>query len=127
MLRGPQFEGLHPLAHVAVGETQQVPVEALHDTWMHEYGVNGRDIEAGYRQRHEDIKTYGDAPHPNDSPEAMHALTEDVRRNGVQTPLRVTRHPQQRGPVHYAVADGTHRYLAAVRAGRSHVPITMSW
>lgn len=46
-------------------------------------------------------------------------LTQSVREHGVHTPLKAMMNDKGKPEI----IDGTHRYLAARRAGASHVPV----
>jgi hypothetical protein len=109
-----QFNDVYEMGH---GQSGMVPVHALHEAMSAEYLVRGADLEDAF---HVDR-----APHHTE--ESMHALTEDVREHGVQRPINLEREFSRfrPDPEHW-IADGSHRLLAATRAGQTHVPVKMN-
>jgi hypothetical protein len=104
---GPQFNDLYEMKS---GQTGYVPLHALHDEISAEYDVPARELE----------HAFVNDPPPHHTPESLGKLTEDVRKNGVRTPLYITREYGE-----HTIADGSHRYLASVRTGQTHVPVTL--
>jgi hypothetical protein len=109
-----QFNDVYEMKHNDVG---MVPVHALHDVLSAEYLVPAQDIPKAFKVD----------PSPAHTQETVDALTEDVRKHGVQQPLNVDREFNQfKGPdPEHWLRDGSHRYMAAVRSGQTHVPVRM--
>lgn len=107
-----QFNDVYEMKH---GDVGMVPTHALHDATSAEFLVPGREIP----------KVFDDLAEPKEVQET-HALTEDVRENGIREPIMIGREfPSHREDPEHWIQDGNHRYLAALRTGQTHVPVRM--
>lgn len=94
-----------------------IDVEHLSHFRSGEFGVPVGDLETGWENRQK-----GGSDTEKDSPAVQDALTEDVRKRGVVKPVKLQKVIHPDGTAEDVLADGSHRVLAAQRAGVKKVP-----
>lgn len=104
-------------------EVRHVPTHLLHSAYSSEYDAPAHQMA---QARDERISTYG-IEHPGDQPGRQEALEKSVATHGVKEPLVLGYTPPSEylpgGDGEWGITDGSHRLLAAMRTGQTHVPV----
>jgi len=102
----------------------QFPIEAIHDMYSSDFDSKMTSVGPMLRSEYAGhLRGEGGDVHPQDiehgGPDKYVAhLAKDIAANGMQKPIKI-----RNGNV---LTDGNHRYLAAVKAGLTHVPVEHS-
>ena len=101
----------------------QFPIEQIHNMYSGDFHSPMRSVRAEMR---DEYKSYlrdpegGYDPHPKDIEHGgpdnyVSHLAKDIKQHGVREPITIRNEN--------VVAQGHHRYLAAVEAGLTHIPV----
>lgn len=110
-------------AHDHLSEVQFLPLREVAGMKSADYGGRVGDIGPKYLDSVPDKDAdYHDKP--GEEMRQQRALTRDVQKNGIRTPITLRRYPDSAfGPASIELGDGHHRVLAAMHAGLTHVPV----
>jgi hypothetical protein len=108
----------------------QFPIEEVHKWTSSDFGTSMKSVGPMLRSEYNHWASTGEEniargdPHSQDikhgGPDNYVAhLAEDIKQHGIKNPISV-RHNRDAQPT---VMQGHHRYLAAVKAGLTHVPV----